>query len=234
MFTGIVEAVGTVCGVEDLDGLRRLRIETPPEFLGDLRVGASVAVDGACLTPVQIQSTEFLVEVVGTTLSRTVAGAYSEGSRVNLEKALAIGERLDGHLVQGHVDGIGHLVHCRDEGEFRILVASIPKEVHSETLLHGSIALNGVSLTVNRLEGDDRIEVAVIPHTWEATNLRHLAPGAPLNVEGDLIGKYVGKLLQYKEDGPGGGSDDALGSHRVSDRRHPQREDGDRCGRRGS
>ena len=114
---------------------------------------------------------------------------------------MALGDRLDGHLLQGHVDGIGHFLQIRDVGGFRILEASIPLEVHELTLIHGSIALNGVSLTVNRLESDDRVEVAVIPHTWEATNFRYLSPGDPINVEGDLIGKYVGRVLRYKENG---------------------------------
>ena len=129
---------------------------------------------------------------------------------VNLERALALGGRLDGHLVQGHVDGLGQLLQIREAGGFRLLDASIPPEVHKMTLVHGSITLNGVSLTVNRLESDSRVEVAMIPHTWEVTNFRYLSLGDAINVEGDLIGKYVGKLLQDKEDGLRGGTSDAL------------------------
>ena len=210
MFTGIVEAVGRVAEAGDADGLWEFRVETPPSFLDGVQAGASIAVDGACLTPIDIQPEGFTVEAVGTTLSRTLAGGYCEGSIVNLERAMTIGDCLDGHLVQGHVDGIGHLLQIRDMGGFRILEASIPPEVHELTLVHGSITLNGVSLTVNRLEADDRVEVAVIPYTWEATNFRHLSPGDPINVEGDLIGKYVGRLLQYKENRLEGGSRDAL------------------------
>ena len=210
MFTGVIEAVGRVLGVQDLDGVRRFRVETPSGFLENVRAGASIAVDGACLTPIEVLSDEFSAEAVGTTLARTVVDSYEEGSMVNLERAMALGANLDGHLVQGHIDGTGNLVQLRDEGDFHVLEASIPSEVHQLTLVHGSIALNGVSLTVNRMESGARIEVAVIPHTWEATNFQYLSSGDPLNVEGDLIGKYVGKLLRHNKDGLGGGSPDAL------------------------
>ena len=210
MFTGIVEAMGRVAEAGDADGVREIRVETPPGFLEGVQAGASIAVDGACLTPVDVDPEGFTVEAVGTTLSRTLVGGYCEGSVVNLERAMRLGDRLDGHLVQGHVDGIGHLLQIQDVGGFRILEVSIPLEVHELTLVHGSIALNGVSLTVNRLESDDRVEVAVIPRTWEATNFRYLSLGDPINVEGDLIGKYVGRLLRYKKDRLEGGSRDAL------------------------
>jgi riboflavin synthase len=195
MFTGIVEVVGEVTGVRDRDRVKEIRIAVDPGFLEGVVPGASISVDGACLTPVRVEPEEFTIEAVGTTLSRTRAGRYRKGSRVNLERALALGDRLDGHLVQGHVDGVGELIQILDEGDFRLLDARIPEEVHRMTLLHGSIALNGVSLTVNALEGRDRVQVAIIPHTWSHTNFRHLSPGDFLNVEGDLIGKYVGKLL---------------------------------------
>ena len=202
MFTGIVEVLGHILEAEELGGLRRFRVGAPPAFLEGMNPGASIAVDGACLTPVGVTEESFTVETVRSTLSRTVAGGYREGRAVNLERALALGGRLDGHLVQGHVDGIGHLISIAGDGGLRTLEASIPPEVHQGTLLHGSIALNGVSLTVNRIEPPDRIQVAIIPHTWEATNFRFLSRGDALNVEGDLIGKYVGKLLARGEDGP--------------------------------
>jgi riboflavin synthase len=195
MFTGIVGCVGEVVGVREREGGREIRIRSDRGFLEDVPKGASISVDGACLTPVRLFQAEFVVEAIGTTLARTVAGGYHEGSRVNLEKALAMGGRLDGHLVQGHVDGVGHLISSRKEGGHHLLEVSVPEEVERFTLLHGSIALNGVSLTVNRLPSPGRVEVAIIPHTWEQTNLRYLETGDPVNVEGDLIGKYVGKLL---------------------------------------
>jgi riboflavin synthase len=195
MFTGIVEATGTVAAVSELEGARRLRIEAPASVLADLAPGQSVAVDGACLTPVEVDDAGFEVEVVLSTLSRTLAGAYGVGARVNLERAMALGDRLDGHLVQGHVDGVGRLVELEEAGETRFLTFEIPAEVGVLTILHGSIALNGVSLTVNELPSRDRIQVAIIPHTWSVTNFSDLVPGSEVNVEGDLLGKYVGSIL---------------------------------------
>ena len=196
MFTGIIEAVGTVRAVRERDQLREFTIETPEGFLDEVSVGDSISVDGACLTPVRLEGDAFVVEAIGTTLGRTRAGSYREGSRVNLEKAMALGGRLDGHLVQGHVDGMGDLMSIRDDGDFWILEFRIPVEVHQLTLLHGSIALNGVSLTVNEMLEPDRITVGIIPHTWDHTTMSSLEPGDPVNVEGDLIGKYVGTVLR--------------------------------------
>lgn len=195
MFTGIVEAVGTVRETEDLQGLRRLTVEVDPAFLEGVVPGASIAVDGACLTPVAVEPARFRVELVLSTLDRTVAGGYATGSRVNLERAMPAHGRLDGHVVQGHVDGVGELLAVREEGDTRFLDFRIPAEVWDLTILHGSIALNGISLTVNALEAPDRVQVAIIPHTWSHTNFSALEPGDPVNVEGDLMGKYVQKIL---------------------------------------
>jgi riboflavin synthase len=195
MFTGIIEAVGTVVEVTPQDAVRMLRIEVPPTFLEGVTPGASIAVDGACLTPIRLGDHHFTVEVIGTTLSRTIAGDYAPGTRVNLERALALGARLDGHLVQGHVDGIGCLSQVDAEGDFWRMRFQVPREVWVLTLLHGSITLNGVSLTVNALPEDGVVEVGIIPHTWQHTNLSRLSAGDSVNVEGDLIGKYVGRWL---------------------------------------
>jgi riboflavin synthase len=195
MFTGIVEQVGIVVGVEPRPGLRRIRIEVRNAFLEGVRPGDSISVDGACLTPVEVGNGHFEVELVTSTLSRSIASTYVGGARVNLEKALRLGDRLDGHLVQGHVDGVGHVVELRDEGETRVLQLRLPSEVHASTIPRGSITLNGVSLTVSQLLDDDLVEVTLIPHTRSHTNLGGLAVDAPVNVEGDLIGKYVGRLL---------------------------------------
>ncbi len=194
MFSGIIEEVGTVRATRELNGARELEIDASV-VLEDLQPGASVGLDGACHTVVEVLAGGFTVNSVGTTLSRTVAGDYIEGSPVNLERALAIGARLDGHLVQGHIDGVGDLIGVEDRGEYRLLDFRIPSDVALGTLLHGSITLNGVSLTVNAISDDHICQVAVIPFTWEHTNLSLLEPGARVNVEGDLIGKYVRKLL---------------------------------------
>jgi riboflavin synthase len=194
MFSGIVEEVGTVRATREMDGAREVEIQASV-ILEDLKPGASVSLDGACHTVVDVVDGGFTVNSVGTTLSRTVAADYTEGSSVNLERAVAVGTRLDGHLVQGHVDAVGELIGVLDQGEYRLLDFRIPPDVASGTILHGSIALNGVSLTVNAISDDHICQVAVIPHTWEHTNLRLLGPRARVNVEGDLIGKYVRKML---------------------------------------
>ena len=194
MFSGIVEEMGTVRATREIDGARELEIDASV-VLEDLQPGSSVCLDGACHTVVEVLDGGFTVNSVGTTLSRTVAGDYTEGSPVNLERALAMGTRLDGHLVQGHIDGVGDLIGVEHRGEHRLLDFRIPSAVASGTLLHGSITLNGVSLTVNAISDDHICQVAVIPYTWEHTNLGMLEPGARVNVEGDLVGKYVRRLL---------------------------------------
>lgn len=198
MFTGIVEATGIIRDVEDLRTTRRFRVEAPTLAAG-LAAGDSVAVDGACLTVVEAAGDGFAVDVIGTTLERTVAGGYEGGARVNLERAMSLGDRLDGHLVQGHVDGVGHLMRCNMKGEFWLMDFRLPADVARLTVERGSIALNGVSLTVNALPAEDVCRVGVIPFTYRETNLGELAEGAPVNVEGDLIGKYVGKVLAGRE-----------------------------------
>jgi riboflavin synthase len=196
MFTGIVEGMGRVAEVRDGDRVRTLRIQAPTGFLEGTKVGDSIAVDGACLTAVEVGPEQFTVEMIRQTLDRTVAGGYEAGGRVNLERAMKLGARLDGHLVQGHVDGLGTLIEVEPDGDAHRLLFRIPEEVCRTTLLHGSITLNGVSLTVNALEDPDRIQVGIIPHTWSHTNLSLMAPGDPVNVEGDLIGKYVARLAR--------------------------------------
>jgi len=194
MFTGIVETTGRVVEATDLDTTRRFRFQAPA-LLGQLGPADSVAVDGACLTVVAVEGDTFAVDVIGTTLERTIAGRYRSGTRVNRERAMALGDRLDGHLVQGHVDGVGTLVRVVRAGEFWLMDFRIPREIAEQTILHGSIALNGVSLTVSAQPEADAVQIGIIPFTWEHTNLGSLEPGDPVNVEGDLIGKYVGRIL---------------------------------------
>jgi riboflavin synthase len=204
MFTGIVEAVGVVRDVEERASTRRFWIESPL-LAPDLRAGHSVAVDGACLTVVEHTPRRFAVDVIGTTLERTIAGEYGEGARVNLERALRADGRIDGHLVQGHVDGIGHLVRCIMDGEFWRMDFRLPADVAALTVERGSVAINGVSLTVSQLVERDVCRIGVIPYTHENTNLGGLAAGARVNVEGDLIGRYVAKVLSERAD-PGRGA----------------------------
>ena len=197
MFTGIVEATGRIEAIEDRDTTRSFRIRTP---LGaELSPGDSVAVDGGCLTAVTVDDQGFTVDVIGTTLAKTIAGGYSEGAVVNLERAMVFGGRVDGHLVQGHVDGTGRLLEVRRDGEFWLMDFALPASVYDLTITHGSITLNGVSLTVAELLPDIGCRVGIIPFTFEHTNLGALEPEAPVNVEGDLLGKYVARILTTKE-----------------------------------
>lgn len=198
MFSGIVETIGVVRDVEEREGTRRFRVETAT--LGEgLGLGDSVAVDGACLTVTDLLSDGFTVDVIGTTLARTIAGSYVEGSRVNLERAMRADARLDGHLVQGHVDGIGELERSVKEGEYWLMDFRVPAEVHATTIEHGSITLNGVSLTVSELLPHNGVRIGIIPFTHGHTNLGRLTAGGPVNVEGDVIGKYVARILAQRK-----------------------------------
>ena len=199
MFTGIVASTGTLVRIETLESTRRLWIEAP-EMTSELRDGSSVAVDGACLTATAVEQTTFTVDVIGTTLERTVAGTYQEGQQLNLEQAMVLGSRLDGHLVQGHIDGIGHLIHSAKDGEYWLMDFEVPSGVFELTVTHGSITLNGVSLTVSDLLPDRVCRIGVIPFTYQHTNLGTLTAGTPVNVEGDMIGKYIERILASRED----------------------------------
>jgi riboflavin synthase len=133
----------------------------------------------------------FTVEAVATTLGRTTLGGFTRGRRVNLERALALGARLGGHIVQGHVDGVGRVASIEHRGELTLIDFSLPEEVAAVTVLHGSITLNGISLTVNEVPAPGVCQVSIIPHTWEHTSLADLRVGDAVNLEGDTIGKYV-------------------------------------------
>jgi riboflavin synthase len=186
--------MGRVRSVRDTGGGRYLTIDASAA-LADLRIGDSIAVDGVCQTAVERFDTGFAVESIATTLSRTTLGELVPGDFVNLERALALGARLGGHLVQGHVDGVGIVTALARHGEHVLLEIDIPDDVADVTVLHGSIAVHGISLTVNALPAAQRVQVALIPHTWENTNLRHLAIGDRVNLEGDMIGRFVAHLL---------------------------------------
>ena len=199
MFSGIIEAVGTIRSAEPVRNGRALVIEAP--FAGELREGDSVAVDGACLTATAVEEATFAVEAIATTLTRTTLGGLGVGSRVNLERALALGGRLDGHLVQGHVDGVGRVVSLEREGEHVLMDIALPAEVADVTVLHGSITVAGVSLTVNAVPAPDMAQVALIPYTWNHTTLRDLRVGDGVNLEGDMLGRFVVSYLERR--GPG-------------------------------
>lgn len=194
MFTGIVEEIGTLQEVRKAGNgvVFTIAAETVREGMGP---GDSVAVDGACLTVTSLPDGAFTVQAVGTTLGRTTFGGFREGRRVNLERALALGQRLGGHVVQGHVDGLGTVESIRRGEELVLIEFTLPEDVAAVTVLHGSITVNGVSLTVNELPRPGVCQVSIIPFTWEHTNLADLAEGDAVNLEGDTIGKYVRHLL---------------------------------------
>ncbi|HEX2095054.1 MAG TPA: riboflavin synthase [Longimicrobiaceae bacterium] len=206
MFTGIVEEVGTVAAVRDAGNGVEITIRASTVLEG-LAPGDSIAVDGACLTATSFTGEAFTVQAVATTLGRTTLGEFGPGRRVNLERAVALGTRLGGHLVQGHVDGVGEVVAVRPREELVLIDFTLPREVDEVTILHGSITLNGISLTVNDLPASGIAQVSIIPFTWSHTNLADVRVGDRVNLEGDLIGKYVRRLVA----GRGGGGEDPTG-----------------------
>ncbi len=192
MFTGIVREVGAVEAVERTDGGARLRVAAG--FAGELESGASVAVAGACLTVADQDSGSFAADVMNQTLSLTTIGALGHGARVNLEPALRAGDPLGGHLVQGHVDATAEVVALEPDGIARRLRIALPPELLRYVIEHGSIALDGVSLTVAELT-QDGLEVSLIPETLERTTLGELETGDRVNVEVDQIARYAERLM---------------------------------------
>jgi riboflavin synthase len=195
MFSGIVEEVGRIREVAPLDGGVRLHIAAE-RVLEGLASGDSVAVAGVCQTVTALDAEGFAVVAIGTTLSRTTLGDLRPGARVNLERALVFGGRIDGHLVQGHVDGVGEVLRVERVGEHRLIDIRMPEVVAEFTVLHGSIAVDGVSLTVNAIPAPGVAQVAIIPYTWEQTTLSELEPGDRVNLEGDMLGKFVVQYLK--------------------------------------
>ena len=198
MFCGIIEEIGIVRYVRELDGAREICIEANA-ILEGLNPGSSISLDGACHTAVSVLDDGFVVHSIATTLSRTLSGLYIENSKVNLERSLVVDSLLDGHLVQGHVDGMGELVAVSGKREHHLLTFRVPVKILAQTVIHGSIAINGVSLTVNDFSDDDMCEIGIIPFTWDNTNIKSLNLGDSVNIESDMIGKYIQKMLSGSE-----------------------------------
>jgi riboflavin synthase len=192
MFTGLVEEVGTIAALTPQGDGARVRL-VAGAVRRDLAVGDSVAVDGACLTAVALTDDGLEVDAVAETLRRTTLGDRAPGDRVNLERALRVGDRLGGHLVQGHVDGTGEVTAVRPEGGGRLLRVRVPHELLRYVVEKGSLAIDGVSLTVAARHADG-CSVALIPHTLAATTLGEAAAGRRVNLEVDLMAKYVESL----------------------------------------
>jgi len=192
MFTGLVQDIGSVESVEAGPEGARVRIAT--RLVPEIATGDSVAVNGVCLTATAVDTSGFETEAMNQTLEVTALGRLGAGAKVNLELAMKASERLGGHIVQGHADGVGEIVSVEDDGFARRLRVALEPELIKYTIAKGSIALSGVSLTIADL-GDSWAEVSLIPETLERTNLGEVVPGDELNVECDVVAKYVERLM---------------------------------------
>lgn len=194
MFTGIIQAVGEIAALEPQGGDLRLRVRTGKLDLGDVRPGDSIAVSGVCLTAVELPGDGFWADVSGETLAHTVIGDLKAGARVNLEKALLPTTRLGGHLVSGHVDGVGEVIERRSDARSERLRIRTPQGLARYIAAKGSICVDGVSLTVNAVERNV-FELNIVPHTLAETTLDEYRPGRRVNLEVDLIARYLERLL---------------------------------------
>lgn len=194
MFTGIVESLGRITAIENIGGDRRLRFESSDGYLAGIGLGDSIACNGVCLTAVELLEQGFVADLSAETLNATTAGDWMQNQGVNLEKALTPHKPLGGHMVSGHVDGVGHLVERFEEARSWRMVFEMPAELSRYIARKGSITIDGVSLTVNEVEGR-RFGVNIIPQTLTYTTLGDLAVGDPVNLEVDLIARYLERLL---------------------------------------
>jgi len=204
MFTGIITALGEIRGVSHAEGQdMRAVIGTPPAFLasqGGTAIGASIACSGCCLTATGLGEDWFAVDVSGETVSRTTLGAWRHGTRINLERSLRLGDELGGHLVSGHVDGVGHVVSIAPEGGSLRIAIAVPRPLHRFIAPKGSVAVDGISLTVNEVlhsqAGDEIFGVNIIPHTADHTTLGLRGPGDAVHIEIDMLARYVARLSE--------------------------------------
>jgi len=197
VFTGIIEDRGRVMRVAYEGQEKRLSIELPPD-LTEVQVGDSINVNGACLTVAKIKGQVVELDLSQETLERTVLGELKEGDLVNLERALKLADRLGGHIVTGHIDGIGVIVDKRKERDFFQLKLKIPESVSRYVVQKGSIAIDGISLTVNEFQGEE-VQITLIPYTIEKTTLKGKKAGDRVNLESDILGKYVEKLVGQRD-----------------------------------
>ena len=192
MFTGLVDDVGTIERITATAAGREFRVRCRYDDLAD---GESIAINGACLTVRDRGAHWFTAAAVTTTLGRTTMGDWTQGRRVNLERAIRVGDRFGGHIVQGHVDGVARVVGVRTAGDARLVDLALPPGLTDLMVRHGSIAVDGVSLTVNDLPGPDIVQLSLIDYTLRHTALDTLSEGDEVHVEADMIGKYVQRLM---------------------------------------
>ena len=192
MFTGLVEAIGEIVAVEQRPGA--VRIYVTSEIGDGVSIGDSISVNGVCLTAIAGGGRELAFDAGPETMRVTGLGELAPGDRVNIERAMRADTRLGGHFVQGHVDAVGTIVDVRPDGEFTWVRIRFPQELAPQLVLKGSVAVDGISLTVAAL-GEDSFDVQIIPHTWTHTNLRGAHAGVRVNLECDIIGKYVARAM---------------------------------------
>ncbi|MGE5379458.1 MAG: riboflavin synthase [Methylocystaceae bacterium] len=197
MFTGIIEELGTVKAIVQASQSGKITIACQ-QVLEGTRLGDSIAVNGVCLTAVRLGKNDFDADVMPETLKKSSLGTLQPGSRVNLERALTLSSRLGGHLVQGHIDGVGSILEIKKEGIANIYRVSAPTELMKYMVAKGSIAIDGISLTIVDLKPDS-FSVSLIPHTGEVTTLGFKKPGDRVNLETDILGRYVERLLNFPE-----------------------------------
>jgi riboflavin synthase len=198
MFTGIIEELGKILSLDKHAGGARIKISAKV-VTENTAEGDSIAVNGVCLTALNIKADGFSADVSGETLNRTTLGKLNVGAKVNLERAVTVSTRLGGHIVQGHVDARGKFLEAAQTGDFWTVRVSFPKEIGQYLVYKGSISVEGISLTIADL-AEDSFEIAVIPKTWELTNLSALKGGDEVNLEADVIAKYVERIMLYQRE----------------------------------
>lgn len=199
MFTGIIEAIGRIKKIEPVAGDMRLHVEVGSLDMSDVQLGDSIAVNGVCLTAIEFDKKYFAADVSNETINLTSLKDLDIGSEVNLEKALLPTTRLGGHLVSGHVDGLGEVLSIKEESRSIRLVIRAPAELKHYIAMKGSICIDGTSLTVNKITGTD-FEINIVPHTQQQTIIKNYKPGTKVNLEVDLIARYLERLLTKQED----------------------------------
>lgn len=189
MFTGIIETIGKIQSITD----RQIVVQAP-DLIADLKKGSSIAVDGACLTVTELSADTFSADFMPETAQKTIVLSYNIGNVVNLELPMRADGRFEGHMVTGHVEGLGEIVAMENKGNAHVLTIRIPNNLKKYIVTKGSVAINGISLTIGTIENYE-ISVHIIPHTWETTNLHNLTIGNKVNLETDILAKHLEKLI---------------------------------------
>ena len=204
MFTGIIEALGCIKKIEPVSGDMRLHVDVGSLDMSDVQAGDSIAVNGVCLTAIEFDNKHFVADVSNETIALTSLKDLAAGSEVNLEKALLPTTRLGGHLVSGHVDGLGEVLAIKEVSRSIQLIIRAPEELKHYIAMKGSICIDGTSLTVNKISNKD-FEINIVPHTQQQTIIKNYKPGTKVNLEVDLIARYLERLLMRQDDKTGNG-----------------------------